>query len=200
MVVGVTGVDASGKSVMTTSLAQELEGAGLSVQIVRLDDFHRTRSERHVEGLPAPVQFYEHTFDFERLRNAILKPIRDEGILETTLVCLDLHQDTWSVERVYSVKSDTVVLLEGDFLFRPDISHFLDLIIYLQVDEATVIDRVRNRDVPMYGEEILEKYELKYLPAQRQYLGEYPAERNADVIIDNNDFENPIVIKWHEAT
>lgn len=174
MVVGVTGMDTSGKSEMTTLLAQELERAGLSVQIVRLDDFHRTRAERQVEGLPEPVQFYEHTFDFERLRNAVLKPIRDEGSLETTLVCLDLLEDTWTVERQYSVKSDTVILLEGVFLFRPDIAHFLDLIIYLQVDEV--------------------------LPEQRKYLEEYPADRNADVIIDNNDFENPIVIKWHEAT
>lgn len=200
MVVGVTGMDTSGKSEMATLLAQELEAAGLSVQIVRLDDFHRTRAERHAEGLPEPVQFYEHTFDFERLRNAVLKPIRDEGSLETTLVCLDLLEDTWTVERHYSVKSDTVILLEGVFLFRPDISHFLDLIIYLQVDEGTVIDRARNRDVPIHGELILKKYESKYLPAQRMYLEEYPAERNADVIIDNNDFENPIVIKWHEAT
>lgn len=200
MVVGVTGMDTSGKSEMTTLLAQELERSGLSVQVVRLDDFHRARSDRHIEGLSEPVQFYEHTFDFERLRNAILKPIRDEGILDTTLVCLDLLEDTWTVEREFLVKSDTIVLLEGVFLFRPDIAHFLDLVIYLQVDEGTVIDRARNRDVPIHGEEILEKYESKYLPAQRKYLEEYPAERNADVIIDNNDFENPIVIKWHEAT
>lgn len=64
--------------------------------------------------------------------------------------------------------------MEGVFLFRPDIVHFLDLIIYLQVDEVS--------------------------PTLGKYLEEYPAEINADVIIDNNDFENPIVLKWHEAT
>lgn len=174
MVVGVTGIDTSGKSVMTTLLAEDLERSGLSVQIIRLDDFHRTRAERQIEGLPEPVQFYEHTFDFERLRNEVLKPIRNEGQLEKTLICLDMLKDTWTVERQYLVKSDTIVLLEGIFLFRPDISHFLDLIIHLHVDEV--------------------------LPTQSRYLEEYPAERNADVIIDNNDVENPIVIKWHEAT
>lgn len=174
MVVGVTGIDTSGKTVMTTLLAEELKRSGLSVEIVRLDDFHRSHRDRDIEELPEPVEFYEHTFDFERLRNEILKPIRDEGHLKRTLICLDLLEDTWSVERQYVVNSDTVVLLEGVFLFRPDIAHFLDLIIYLQVDEV--------------------------LPAERKYLEEYPAERNADVIIDNNDWENPIVIKWHEAT
>lgn len=200
MVIGVTGIDTSGKSVMTTLLAEELKRSGISVQIVRLDDFHRARTERHIEGLPEPVQFYEHTFDFERLRNEILKPIRDEGRLETTLICLDLLDDTWTVEREFSVNEETVVLLEGVFLFRPDISHFLDLVIFLQVEEGTVIDRASTRDIPVHGEAIMDRYRSKYLPAQRKYLEEYPAERNADVIIDNNDWENPIVIKWHEAT
>ncbi len=174
MVVGITGVDASGKSVMTTLLAEELVRSGISVQVVRLDDFHLMRNERHVEGLSEPVQFYEHIFDFERLRNEILKPIRDEGNLETTLICLDVLENTWTVERQYLVNDGTVVLLEGVFLFRPDIAHFLDLIIYLHVDDVS--------------------------PTQRKYLEEYPAERNADVIIDNNDWQNPIATKWHEAT
>ncbi len=43
---------------------------------------------------------------------------------------------------------------------------------------------------------MMQKYRSKYLSAQRTYLVEYPSERNADVIIYNNDWENPIVLKW----
>lgn len=200
MVVGITGMDASGKSTMATLLAEELKRSGLSVEIVRVDDFHQARADRHPSEIPEPEQYFEHGFDFERLRNEVLKPIRDEGTLEASLICLDLLEDTWTVERKYSVSSDTVVLLEGVFLFRPDIAHFLDLIIFLDVDETTVLDRVRQRDISVHGVEIMKKYESKYLPAQRAYLGEYPPERNADVIIDVNDWENPIVVKWHEST
>lgn len=196
MVVGVTGIDASGKSTMTTLLAEELISSGLSVEIVRVDDFHQSRADRHPAEIPEPEQYFEHGFDFERLRNEILKPIRDDGTLDAALICLDLIEDTWTVERKYSVSSDTIVLLEGVFLFRPDIAHFLDLIVFLNVDETTVLDRARRRDVSVHGVEIMNKYESKYLPAQRAYLEEYPSERNADVIIDNNDWENPIVIKW----
>lgn len=189
-------MDTSGKSATTTSLAEELLRSGLAVQIVRLDDFHRSRAERCREDLSEPVQFYERTFDFDRLKNEVLTPIKDEGSLETSLICLDLLRDTWTVERHYSVNSNTVVLLEGVFLFRPDIAHFLDLTIFLQVDEGTVIDRARKRDIPLHGEEIMQKYQSKYLPAQRVYLEKYPPEQNADVIIDNNDWANPKVVKW----
>ncbi len=61
------------------------------------------------------------------------------------------------------------------------------------------MERAIERDVPIHGDEIMKKYSSKYLPAQRTYLAEYPADRNADVIIDSNDWENPVVIKWHEA-
>lgn len=195
-VVGVTGMDTSGKSVTATLLAEELLRSGLAVQIIRLDDFHRPSAERHREELSEQVQYYEYTFDLERLKNEVLAPIRDNGKLETSLICLDLQKDTWTIEQHYSVNADTIVLLEGVFLFRPEIAHFLDLVIFLEVDEATVMDRARSRDVPIHGEEIMRKYQSKYLPAQRAYLDEYPSERNADVIIDNNDWENPIVIKW----
>lgn len=191
-------MDTSGKSEMTSLLAEELVRMGLPVQIIRLDDFHRPRAERRRDELPEPVQFYEHTFDFERLRNEVLTPIRDKGRLDEIFVCLDLLEDTWTVERHYLVDEATVVLLEGVFLFRPEIADFLNLVIYLQVKDTTVIDRASSRDVPIHGEEILKKYHSKYLPAQRAYLEEFPAEDNADVIIDNNDWENPTVIKWKE--
>lgn len=196
MVVGVTGMDTSGKSTMTTLLAEELVSSGLSVQVIRLDDFHRSRADRHPADVSEPDQYFEHGFDFERLRDELLKPIRDEGQVEKTLMCLDLMADTWTLERKYMVASDTIVLLAGVFLFRPDIAHFLDLIIYLAVDEATVNERALTRDVAIHGDEILERYQTKYLPAQRAYLEEYPPEINADVIIDNNDWMNPVAIKW----
>lgn len=82
-------MDTSGKSATTTSLAEELLRSGLAVQIVRLDDFHRPRAERRREDLSEPVQFYEYTFDFDRLKNEVLTPIKDEGSLETSLIYFD---------------------------------------------------------------------------------------------------------------
>jgi len=198
LVVGITGMDTSGKSEMTKLLARELENAGHTVQVVHLDDFHRSRAERYRVGLLEPVQYYEHSFDFEWLITELLIPIRNEGQLEKSLTCLDVLKDTWTIERRYSVNADTIVLLEGVFLFRAEISQFLDLVIFLQVDESTVVERARLRDLPIQGEEVWRKYQKKYLPAQRAYLEEYPPERNAGIILDNNDWANPKVIKWPE--
>lgn len=199
MVVGVTGIDASGKSAMTAMLAGELIRSELPVQIIQIDDFHRPRAERQYGDLPEPDKYYENTFDFARLKTEILTPIRDEGSLDVSITCLDLVADTWSVDRHFVVKEESIVLIDGLFLFRPEMSHFLDLIVFLDVTESTVLERANSRDVPVHGLGIITKYETKYLPAQRKYLEDFPPETNADVIIDNNDWSNPIVIKWHEA-
>ncbi len=196
LVVGVTGIDASGKSSMTTMLEQELTKLGRAVQVIRLDDFHRPRIDRYREGISEPEKYYEQSFDLERLSKEVLHPIRDEGELEMNLVCLDVVEDTWSVDRHYSVNEDSIVLLDGVFLFRPELSHYVDLMIFLRVDEGVAIDRGLARDSSALSEDILRRYQTKYLPAQRTYLAAYPSERNADIIIDNNDWNDPLIIKW----
>ena len=196
LVVGVTGIDASGKSSMTTLLEKELVRLGCLLQVIRLDDFHRPRIDRYREGISEPEKYYEQSFDLDRLSNEVLRPIRNEGRLEASLVCLNLLEDTWSAERNYSVNEDSIVLLEGVFLFRPELSHYVDLMIFLRVDEGVAINRELTRDASALGDDVLRRFQTKYLPAQRTYLAEYPSERNADIILDNNDWNNPLIIKW----
>lgn len=196
LVVGVTGIDASGKSSMPSLLEEELVQLGHAVQVIRLDDFHRPRIDRYREGLSEPEKYYEQSFDLKRLSDEVLRPISDEGELEISLICLDLLEDKWSVERQYSVKEDSIVLLDGVFLFRPELSHYVDLMIFLRVDEVVAIDRALVRDTSALSEDTLRRYQTKYLPAQRTYLAKYPSERNADIILDNNDWNNPLILKW----
>jgi len=70
------------------------------------------------------------------------------------------------------------VLIERVFLLRKEIKDFLDLCVFLRVDDAVVIDRARTRDVPGQGIEVLDRYRHKYLPAQREYLRNHPPRRS----------------------
>ncbi|MEU9341256.1 HAD-IA family hydrolase [Streptomyces sp. NPDC048278] len=193
--VGVTGVDTAGKSRLAERLRTALERRGVPVAVVHVDDFHRPRAERYDPALPAPRQYYERSIDFARLAAEVLSPLREDGRLHRTVAGLDLPSDAWTTVR-YDIGPDAVVILEGVFLYRGETRPYVDLFVHLDVDEQTVLERARRRDLPDQGAEVMAKYADKYLPAQRAYLAEHPPQAFAHVVIDNSRWESPAVRTW----
>ncbi|MFD0557326.1 uridine kinase [Stackebrandtia endophytica] len=200
LIVGITGVDTAGKSRLATSLDRLLTDSGGSTQLIHVDDFHRPHSERVRPDLPEPQQFYRYSIDFPRLCRDLLEPIRRHRRVDVRLRLLDHYTDTWSIDRGYHVEPATVVVLEGIFLLRPEVRRFVDLMIFLEVDEPTVLARATLRDVPLQGIEVLDRYRRKYLPGQRRYLAAHPPAVHADIIVDNRDHAAPRVLKWPPTT
>ncbi|WP_457062251.1 hypothetical protein [Mycobacteroides abscessus] len=194
IVVGITGIDTSGKTTLSTKVADSLRSRNKYVVLVHVDDFHNQRSERYVAGIPEPVQYYRHSINFDKLITQILKPIKLYGELDTVLTLLDLHSDSWTLERRYTVRNNTVVLVEGVFLLRPEVRPWIDLMIYVDVSEPEVLKRAKRRDVPIQGRDVMRKYATKYLPAQREYLKEHPPREFADLIINNDDWTAPVLL------
>ena len=195
LVVGVTGVDTAGKSELAADLLTVLRDNGMPAEAVHVDEFHRPRALRYDLHLPEPEQYYHRSIDFDRLARQVLRPLREHGSLDRTVETLDPLTDrrTW---RTYTIPSAAVVVLEGVFLFRPEVRPYVDLLVYLHVDENVVLERARARDVPIQGEAVLGRYASKYLPAQRSYLSAYPPEQLADVLIDNSDWAEPEIRRW----
>ncbi|MGW1070798.1 HAD-IA family hydrolase [Streptomyces aureus] len=194
-VAGITGVDTAGKSRMAERLRAALDERGTPVAVVHVDDFHRPRAERYDPTLPAPRQYYERSIDFARLAADVLVPLRTEGRLHRSVAALDLPSDEWRTIR-HDIGPDTVVILEGVFLYREETRHLVDLFVHLDIDEDTVLDRARRRDLPAQGAEVMLKYADKYLPAQRAYLAQHPPGAMADVVIDNARWDEPAVRAW----
>ena len=51
-----------------------------------------------------------------------------------------------------------------------------------------------ERDVPKYGEEFIDRYKERYIPAQKVYLQSYKPKEICDLIIDNSDYNKPVII------
>ncbi len=195
VVVGVTGIDASGKSHLTAELATLLRGRGAAVQTVHVDDFHHPRRQRYAPGVNDPDRYLRHSFDFTRLIGQILEPLRRDGELHTALTHLDLATDTFTAHRTYTIDAGTVVLVEGVFLLRPQLRRLLDLTVYLHVPEHTALLRGSTRDTSPAGVDVAGRYRSKYLPAQREFLRQHPPAELADLIVDNTDWDRPTVLR-----
>ncbi len=192
-VIGINGVDNSGKTVFSRDLERYLQSRGHDTQLIELDDFHNEKQKRR-DGEDEIQAYWDDAFDRDRLEREVLKPIRDDGELDAELELLNLESDEYSVKKRYKVDRDTVVILEGTLLFREPIDKYIDHRIFLDIDLSKVLERAKLRDEERFDEDTLERYKRKYIPIQKKYLRECEPLEKADLVIDNKDFKEPKLI------
>lgn len=193
-VVGINGVDASGKTTFARTLARHIRASGHIVSLVHLDDFHNPRTIR-ATGRNEIDAYIRHAFDLGRVVADLLEPVKRGETVDRELSLLDLDTDTFTRKRRYVIGRNTIVLLEGVLLYREPLDGYFDLRIFLDVSFDEVLRRAAVRDVPARGPEFLGRYRTRYIPVQQWYLSAHrPAERS-DIVIDNNDCLRPRIIK-----
>lgn len=191
--VGLNGVDTSGKTVFADALAEFLTARGQPVTLIHGDDFHYPRARRSQDA-DLVRGYIAHAFNLPLLEAELLSPARRGEPVDKTLTLLDLDSDTFTLTRRYVIRPTTIVLVEGVLLFRPPIDAYFDLRIFLHVPFDEVLRRVAVRDVPRYGPGIVERYHTRYIPAQQWYLETHHPKERSDFLVDNTDYQNPILM------
>jgi uridine kinase len=187
-VVGINGIDCSGKTLFAGAFEEYLVEKGCHTQLISLDDFLNPAQIRYA-GNNRDELYYErvkqgYTFNFTWLVKTLLKPAREKGELTASLVS---KTGIYDMVKEFNFTPDTIIILEGVFLFIDELAPYIDYKIYLDVPFETCRERARARD----PEEVFNKYEKKYLPAQQKYLDEFPPDKTADMVIDNSNWEYP---------
>ena len=195
-IVGVNGIDGSGKTMLSTELHRQLEAQGLPVTIVHIDDFTQPRSRRAASNDPIE-HYYNNTFDIDTLRNAVLAPLVARRQLGSVLLRHESpHDPSQLVEHSYSFSGGpSVVIVEGVFVFRPELADYFDTKIFVDIPLSEMRQRAIERDVPRFGFGVLKKYLTRYLPAQTRYLEVVRPFDIADIVINNTDWHNPYIVK-----
>ncbi len=192
--VGINGVDGSGKTMLAGNLTRILEQAGHPVCRISVDGFHHPKRHRYRRGELSPEAYYHDSINYETFADGALKPAFKAQ--EYPFLCqtkaFDLERNKEDV-LFQEIDRDTIVITEGVFLFRPEILPFLNVKIFIEADFKVILERVKIRDIKTLGstEKIQERYERKYIPGQKLYFEDVNPKNLADLIIDNNDFENP---------
>ena len=192
-ILGINGVDTSGKTRLARDLAGYLRQAGYRTQLIHIDDFHNPAAIRNKH--PDPVTTYlRHTFNLKLLEQEILAELTAGKRIDKTITLLDLLKNRFTVKKRYIIDTQTVVIIEGVLLYREPLDAYFNLRVFLDIKFDEVLQRARQRDVPLYGPEILARYQTKYIPAQQRYLAQSKPKERCDLLIDNNDFHNPRLI------
>lgn len=135
-ILAVDGAGGSGKSTVGAAVAGLLDGA----VVVHGDDFYRPMPERERERLDAE-QGYHRYFDWERLRDQVLVPLRADRATRYQLY-------DWSTGLLGAwrqVPAGSVVIVEGVYSARPELTPYYDLTVYVDTPRDVCLRRVRAR-------------------------------------------------------
>lgn len=192
-VIGINGVDTSGKTEFTIFLSQYLRARHFDVTVIHLDDFHHHSSIRK-QGENEIEAYIKHAFNLELLSREILRPVHQWQTVSVSLDLLDLETDEFTNSQHYDIAENALILLEGTLLYRPPIDQYIDVRIFLQIPFDEVLKRAEIRDIPRYDASFLEKYRQKYIPIQQWYLDTYTPVEQSDIVIDNTEYRHPKII------
>ena len=192
-VIGVNGVDASGKTTFARSLCTYLRACGRNTQLIHLDDFHNPREVRR-RGSDEIDAYIHNAFNLELLVDELLAPAKEGREVNRELMLLDIDTDRPSVPRTFHIDREGIVVLEGVLLYREPLDSFFTYRVFLDIAFDEVLRRAAARDIPKYGEGFLDRYRRKYIPIQQWYLDTHHPKGRCDLVIDNNDPRRPEVM------
>jgi uridine kinase len=201
---GITGPSAAGKTTLADALSEVIPRMGVPVYRCEMDDFHRAghryRSSRQEW---TGELYYREGYDYEALRDLVLVPCGPGGNRRCRLRLFSSYDDRTFAEEWTAVDPGGVLIVDGGLLLNPVLAPHLDFVVWLDVDEETVLRRAMTRDRawamddagnPLSAETIRNRYEAYHLPCHRLYVRETGGARRADVVVDNRDPSAPRIM------
>ncbi|MDG4803324.1 AAA family ATPase [Micromonospora sp. WMMD980] len=135
-VIAVDGPSASGKTTLAETVAELLDGA----TIVHGDDFCRPMPD-HERAQLDPQQGYQRHFDWQRLRDQVLVPLRADRTAR-------YQSYDWNTGRLAGwteVTPGAPVIVEGVYSARPELSPYYHLTVYVDTPREICLRRMRAR-------------------------------------------------------
>lgn len=197
--VAIDGGDAAGKTTLANELTSLIEGRGRPVIRASVDGFHNPRELRYQRGEDSPEGYYRDSFDNAAVLRELLIPLGPGGIRKYRQAIFSFRDDAPIQEPYYEAPVNAILLFDGVFLLRPELFHYWDFSIFIDVDFDISVARAVDRDVAQSNGKLtpktaLGKYNQRYLPGQKIYLAEAHPKENANIVVNNNDLKHPELI------
>jgi uridine kinase len=135
--------------------------------------------------------YYRNAYDYEAVRTLLLDPAGPTGSGVVSLCSVDPLTQVGHAAVKTTIPPDGVLIVDGVFAFRPELSACWDLRIWIEIDDVLSLRRGVARD----GAANDRVYEDRYLASERLYRSEVNPQALADVIIDNTRIEEPRLMR-----
>jgi uridine kinase len=192
--VAIDGVDTAGKTTLADELGLLIRTQGRDVIRASIDGFHNPSAIRYMAG-ETPEGYFNDSFNYKELISTLLVPFGPNGRRKYVPAIFDYKTDRPRLVEERVADTDSILLFDGVFLLRKELSEYWDFTIFMEISFSTVLERAKQRDKVLFGtdEKVTRKYKERYIPGQELYLREEDPKNRAMVIIENEDPENPIL-------
>jgi uridine kinase len=191
--VSIDGIDGSGKSRFTRALATACEAAGMPSFIFHVDDFRRPLGAV-AAGVDEASVYYDRYYDFALLDRCLRAFL--EGAPDATIPRFDSATETIADTQTLVFDGARLAFLEGVFVLRAPTAAAAAVIV-LEVTEDEACRRILARDMARGRPRDVVEHRMRhrYFPAQRAYRAAFDPLRRADVVIDNERWGEPRVVR-----
>ena len=198
LLVGIDGIDAAGKTTLADGLANRLQESHRQIIRASIDGFHNPRAIRYRKGRNSPAGYYRDSFNYRSVISQLLAPLKS-GDLRYREVVFDYRTDEEVDVPHKNADKDAILVMDGIFLFRPELLNYWDIKIFLDVGFDVTLKRAiqRARDLGSSDseQEIVDVYSRRYIPGQKLYFQEAAPWEKADILVDNTSYDNPVITR-----
>lgn len=184
-VIGLSGIDGSGKTRLAAAIREELGRHDLSVAVIGVDAWLDLPNRRfNPEALGR--HFYEHGIRFQSMFSELVMPLARQRSLRLSFdraeeTATSFRRDTLEFEDV------DIVLVEGVFVLRRELQSHYDLTFWVECSFETALERaIKRRQEGLSAAETIRAYQTIYFPAQRHHFDMDDPRRSAHRVIIND--------------
>ncbi len=140
---------------------------------------------------------YLYTFNFDALKQFVLEPLQPNGSHIYKTKIFDQPTDSDMISDDKKADNSSIIVIDGVFLFKKDLVKYWNLKILLETNDEILIERGASRDAKRIGgyEDARKKYIDRYIASQTIYYNEEKPEEFANIIINNDNFNSPLLVK-----
>lgn len=184
LLVGISGIDGSGKGFVGVKLADALRAKSLNVALISADDWLNLPNV-YIKPENPGEHFYKHALRLDEMFERLIIPLRDHREVDVLADCGDAKATVHRKHR-YVFRNVDIVLLEGIFLFKRAYRHHFDLSVWIDCSFDSALERAIGRGQEgLPPSETIHAFQMIYFPAQRIHLARDNPRDAADCIFEN---------------
>lgn len=184
ILVGVDGVDGSGKTTLARQLSLAYAERGRKALVIHLDDLLNPKAVRYQEGRSSPEGYFLDTYDIATFTEKVLRPFALDGTRAVTPRAFDHLTDQRVHVTPVLVPLAAIVIVGGMFLHRDELHRWWDPSLFPDVPFPVSVRRMADRDGSSSDPDHLSLH--RCVEGQRIYLSRCRSAQRATVVIDNS--------------